>query len=81
MVLRYLYIKTLKEQKMVNVLIADNNINYVKNLMNYINDGNEKIRVTKIAEDGMETLKILNNDKNIDIALLDFDMPGYDAKK
>lgn len=60
MVLRYLYIKTLKEQKMVNVLIADNNINYVKNLMNYINEGNEKIRVTKIAEDGMETLKILN---------------------
>ena len=49
MVLRYLYIKTLKEQKMVNVLIADNNINYVKNLMNYINEGNEKIRVTKIA--------------------------------
>lgn len=48
---------------MVNVLIADNNINYVKNLMNYINEGNEKIRVTKIAEDGMETLKILNNDK------------------
>lgn len=81
MVLRYLYIKTLKEQKMVNVLIADNNINYVKNLMNYINEGNEKIRVTKIAEDGMETLKILNNDKNIDIALLDFDMPGYDANQ
>ena len=49
--------------------------------MNYINDGNEKIRVTKIAEDGMETLKILNNDKNIDIALLDFDMPGYDANQ
>ena len=45
---------------MVNVLIAGNNINYVKNLMNYINEGNEKIRVTKIAEDGMETLKILN---------------------
>ena len=66
---------------MVNVLIADNNINYVKNLMNYINEGNEKIRVTKIAEDGMETLKILNNDKNIDIALLDFDMPGYDANQ
>lgn len=66
---------------MVNVLIADNNINYVKNLMNYINEGNEKIRVTKIAEDGTETLKILNNDKNIDIALLDFDMPGYDANQ
>ena len=29
----------------------------------------------------METLKILNNDKNIDIALLDFDMPGYDANQ
>lgn len=29
----------------------------------------------------METLKIMNNDKNIDIALLDFDMPGYDENQ
>ena len=57
------------------------NMMSLKNRAKNINEGNEKIRVTKIAEDGMETLKILNNDKNIDIALLDFDMPGYDTNQ
>ena len=35
---------------MVNVVIADDNINYAINLMNYINSSSKSIRVCNIAK-------------------------------
>ena len=57
---------------MVNVLIADDNVDYAINLMNYINEKNENIKVCNIAKNGKETLEILNLKDNIDVILLDY---------
>ena len=37
---------------MINVLIADDNVDYAINLMNYINNKNENIKVFNIAKNG-----------------------------
>lgn len=52
---------------MLNVLIADDNTDYAINLMNYINEDNNIVRVCNIAKDGKKTIDILNNENNIDI--------------
>lgn len=64
---------------MVNIVIADDNMNYATNLMNYINIHNNNIRVCNISRDGKETLDVLNSYDNIDAVLLDFKMPIYNA--
>ena len=64
---------------MLNLLIADDNIDYAINLMNYINENNSIIRVCNIAKDGKKTIDILNNENNIDIILLDYQMPIYNG--
>ena len=64
---------------MVNVLIADDNINYATSLMNYINMHNDNIRVCNISRNGKEALNILNSNDNVDAVLLDFKMPIYNA--
>lgn len=66
---------------MVNILIADDNIDYAINLMNYINEKNENIKVYNIAKNGKETIKILNDTDNIDLVLLDYKMPFYNGKQ
>lgn len=66
---------------MLNVLIADDNIDYAINLMNYINEDNTIIRVCNIAKDGQKTLDILNDENNIDIILLDYQMPIYNGEE
>ena len=65
---------------MVNILIADDNIDYAVNLMNYISKENNNIKVCNIAKNGKETLEILNLKDNIDIILLDYKMPIYNGK-
>lgn len=60
---------------MINVLIADDNIDYAVNLMNYINEKNSNIKVCNIAKNGQETLELLNLKNNIDVILLDYKMP------
>lgn len=62
---------------MVNVLIADDNWNYARNLMSFINEKSNKVRVTNITINGEETLKVLNGNNLIDIVLLDLKMPIY----
>ena len=62
---------------MVNVLIADDNWNYARNLMAFINEKSNKVRVTNITINGEETLKVLNGNNLIDIVLLDLKMPIY----
>lgn len=64
---------------MLNVLIADDNVDYAINLMNYINKDNSIVRVCNIAKDGKKTIDILNNENNIDIILLDYQMPIYNG--
>ena len=64
---------------MVNVLIADDNIHCATFLMNNINKRNSSIRVCHIAKDGRETINIVNNEKNIDVIILDLKMPIYNG--
>lgn len=66
---------------MVNVLIADDNIDYAVNLMNCINAQNNNIKVCNIAKNGKETLDILNFRNDIDVILLDYKMPFYNGKQ
>ena len=66
---------------MINVLIADDNVEYAGNVMNYINRKNENIKICNIAKDGKETLEILNLKNNIDVVLLDYKMPFYNGKQ
>ena len=66
---------------MINVLIADDNVEYAINLMNYINQKNENIKVYNIAKDGKEALEILNLRDDIDVILLDYKMPFYNGKQ
>lgn len=60
---------------MLNLLIADDNIDYARNLMHYVNYISDNIRVSDISINGKETLDILNIQNNIDIVLLDLKMP------
>lgn len=65
---------------MLNILIADSNIDYAINLMSHINSLSDYIRVINITLDGKETLDFLDNVNNsIDIVLLDYNMPIYNA--
>ena len=66
---------------MLNVLIADDNTDYAINLMNYINEDNNIVRVCNIAKDGKKTIDILNNENNIDIILLDYKIPIYNGQE
>ncbi len=61
---------------MINILIADDNLYYATNLMNYLNLY-DNIKVCSIAKNGKETVNILNNSDIIDIILLDYKMPIY----
>lgn len=61
---------------MYNLVIADDNIQYVKKLANRILKENHNIRLINIATDGLETYQFLN-DGNIDILILDIEMPIY----
>ena len=65
---------------MLNILIADSNIDYAINLMSHINSLSDNIRVINITLDGKETLKFLNDVNNsVDIVLLDYNTPIYNA--
>ena len=64
---------------MVNILIAEDNLYYAKTLMDCVNTINNNIRICNIVIDGKELLDILNSCKNIDIILLDMNMPIYNG--
>lgn len=61
---------------MLNMLIADDNIHFVKLIINSILTTNDKIRLIKVATDGKETLEVIKKQR-IDILLLDLNMPIY----
>ena len=72
--------KTVKDKKMYNVLIADDNLQIVSILKEYCKKHNFNVT---LAHDGEETLKKIRNNK-FDIVLLDIMMPkknGFDVCK
>lgn len=72
--------KTVKDKKMYNVLIADDNLQIVSILKEYCKKNNFNVT---LAHDGEETLEKIRNDK-FDIVLLDIMMPkknGFDVCK
>ena len=60
---------------MLNVLIADDNIYYVKNLVNLVIGKNSSIKISNIASNGLEVLNIVQKNPKIDLILLDLKMP------
>lgn len=60
---------------MLNLLIAYDNIDYARNLMHFIHSSSDNVRVFDISVNGKETFEILNKPNNIDIVLLDLEMP------
>ena len=60
---------------MLNMLIADDNMHFGRNLMNAINCMNTNVRVCNVSVNGEETIKVLNSEENIDMVLLDLKMP------
>lgn len=60
---------------MLNVLVADDNAYYVKNLVNYVLGKNSNIKIINIASNGLEVLDTLKQNPNIDLILLDLKMP------
>lgn len=62
---------------MVNILIIDDNIDFSKKLMIYMNNKSDFLRVYGIATDGEEAIKLLNKLINIDLIILDLKMPKF----
>lgn len=63
---------------MLNLLIADDNMIFVKGLSNYILEKDKNLRLLKIASTGKEILDIIQ-EINIDLILLDLNMPHFDG--
>lgn len=65
---------------MLNMLIIDDNMTYVKMLISTILKKEENMKLIDIANNGEEALKILE-ESPVDIILLDLIMPKLDGKK
>ncbi len=59
---------------MINILIADNDINYAVNLMNKLNEVNNDIKILNISDNENATLNIINNYDNIDLVVFALQM-------
>ncbi len=66
---------------MVNILIIEDNLDFAKNLMIYINSSSETCRVSCIATDGIEGLNLIKEIKKIDIIILDLKLPKISGIK
>lgn len=66
---------------MVNVLIIEDNIHYAIFIMNSLNKHNPNIRICNIICDGKKAIDFLNIQENIDIVLLDLNLPNYSGKE
>ena len=61
----------------LSILVADDNIDFAKNLTNYI-EREEEMEVIGIAKDGVEAIEMIKN-ANPDIAIIDVIMPHLDG--
>lgn len=59
---------------MLNMLIANNDIDYVKNLINFVIGKHSYIKITDIASNSFEILDMVNKNDNIDLILLDLNI-------
>lgn len=66
---------------MINLLIADSNIEYIKKIMYIINSTFDNVRIFNISTSAYETLEILNNSNDIDIVLLEMQNSFFNTKK
>ena len=64
--------------KMKNILVVDDNIEFVKSIQDYFSS-NSSINIKYVAYDGEDGLKKLNENKDIDLILLDLVMPKKDG--
>lgn len=60
---------------LVNILIADDDLNFSKDLINNILS-NEEVKICNLCTNGKEVLQVLDNEK-IDIIILDLRMPIF----
>lgn len=65
---------------MLNVLIADDNINYSKILINYLMKNNKDLRLVQLSTNGQEVLDAITMNY-IDIVILDLKMPFLSGLK
>ena len=63
---------------MINVLLADDHQIVIEGLEHILRE-KEDIRVIGTANDGNQVLKILEKEKEVDIAILDIEMPGING--
>lgn len=61
---------------MLNLLIVDDNIYYIKSLINYIVGQSQKLKIRNIATNGKEAVEMIAKG-NIDLVLLDLKLPGF----
>lgn len=61
----------------LSILVADDNIDFAKNLTSYIEKENE-MEVIGIAKDGLEAVEMIKNTKP-DVAIIDVIMPQLDG--
>ena len=66
---------------MVNILIADNDFNYIKRIIHTINSNIDNVRIFEICTSNYETLKILNSSDDIGIVLLEMQNSFSNSKK
>lgn len=67
-------LKKEKGDKMFNLLIAEDNVHYAKNLINYLINMNKEIRLVNFSTDGKETIENIYCN-SIDLIILDLKMP------
>ena len=61
----------------LSILVADDNVDFAKNLTNYI-EKEDEMEVIGIAKDGLEAIEMIKNTKP-DIAIIDVIMPQLDG--
>lgn len=63
---------------MLNILILDDNFEFVETLFNELNKNENKYKITKICTDSKKSLKYILND-SFDVILLDLNMPNLNG--
>lgn len=67
---------------MINILIANNDLDFSKKIINEISKNNLNVRICNIATDGQEALNILLKCEDIiDIVIMNLDLPTYNGSK
>lgn len=69
---------TNKEEKMLNLLIANKNLQNLQDLLNYISLYIPDVRISYLAKNGREALHALT-DRHYDIVLIDYQLAFYDG--